>query len=68
MTPHEIAIGGVYFPPLLFSGALGTIAAWIAAVLLNRFNLSRYFFYAPLVFVAMAVIFTVLISRHLIPG
>ena len=68
MTPHEIAIGGVYFPPLLFSGGLGTIAAWIAAVLLNRFDLSRYFFYPPLVFVAMAVIFTVLISQHLIPG
>ncbi len=67
MTPHEIAIGGVYFPPLLFSAALGTIAAWIAAVLLNRLNLSRYFFYPPLVFVAMAVIFTVLISQHLIP-
>ena len=68
MTPHEIAIGGVYFPPLLFSGILGTIAAWIAAVLLNRLNLSRYFFYPPLVFVAMAMIFTVLISQHLIPG
>jgi len=68
MTPHEIAIGGVYFPPLLFSGILGTIAAWIAAVLLNRFGLSRYFFYPPLVFVAMAVIFTVLISQHLILG
>jgi len=68
MTPHEIAIGGVYFPPLLFSGILGTIAAWIAAVLLNRFSLSRYFFYPPLVFVAMAVIFTVLISQHVILG
>ncbi len=68
MTPHEMAIGGVYFPPLLFSGALGTIVASIAATLLNRLNLSRYFFYPPLVFVAMAVIFTVLISQHLIPG
>jgi len=68
MTPHEIAIGGVYFPPLLFSGVLGTLGAWIVATLLNRFHLSRYFFYPPLVFVAMAVIFTVLISRHLIPG
>jgi len=68
MSPHEIAIGGVYFPPLLFSGVLGTIAAWILATLLNRLNLSRYFYYPPLVFAGMAVIFTVLISRHLIPG
>ena len=47
---------------------IGTISAWILGALLNRFNLSRHFFYPPLVFVAMAVIFTVLISRHLIPG
>ena len=68
MTPHEIAIGGVYFPPLLFSAVLGTLAAWAVATLLNRLDLSRYFFYPPLVFLAMAVIFTALISRHLIPG
>ena len=68
MIPHEIAIGSVYFPPLLFSGVLGTAAASIVASLLNRLRLSRYFFYPPLVFVAMAVIFTVLISQYLIPG
>jgi len=67
MIPHEIAVGGVYFPPLLFAGALGTVAAWIAAYLLNRLDLSRYFFYPPLVFVAMTAIFTVLIGRTLVP-
>ena len=68
MIPHELAIGGVYFPPLLFAGVLGTLAAWIAGELLNRFRISRFFFYPPLVFVALAVIFTVLISQNLIPG
>jgi type II secretory pathway component PulF len=58
--PHEFAIGGVYMPPLLIAAILGTIAAVATARLLNRYRLSKYFFYPPLVFLALAVIFTVL--------
>jgi hypothetical protein len=65
--PHEFAIGGVYMPPLLIAAILGTIAAVATARLLNRYRLSRYFFYPPLVFVALAVIFTVLIGTLIIP-
>ena len=53
--PHEFAIGGVFMPPLLVAGLLGTIAAVVTARLLNRYRLSRYFFYPPLVFVALAL-------------
>jgi hypothetical protein len=35
---------------------LGVSAAVLTAMLLNRFRLSRYFFYPPLVFLALAVI------------
>ena len=65
--PHEFAIGGVYFPPLLIAGILGTLAAALTAMLLNRYRLSKYFFYPPLVFVALAVIYTVLIGTLIIP-
>ena len=65
--PHEFAIGGVYMPPLLIVAILGTIAAVVTARLLNRYRLSKYFFYPPLVFVALAVIFTVLIGTLIIP-
>jgi hypothetical protein len=34
-------------------------------MLLNRYRLSRYFFYPPLVFVALAVIYTWLIGTFL---
>jgi hypothetical protein len=47
--PHEIAISGVYMPPLLIASLLGVIAAVITARQLNRYRLSRYFFYPPLV-------------------
>jgi hypothetical protein len=64
--PHEFAIGGIYMPPLLIAAILGTIAAVVMARLLNRYRLSRYFFYPPLVFVALATIFTVLFGTVLI--
>jgi hypothetical protein len=65
--PHEFAIGGVYVPPLLIAGVLGTIAAAVTSRLLNRVRLSRYFFYPPLVFLALMIIYTVLFETLLIP-
>jgi hypothetical protein len=53
-------------PPLLIAALLGTIAAVITARLLNRYRFSRYLFYPPLVFVAITVIYTVLIGTFVI--
>ena len=64
--PHEFAIGGVYMPPLLIAAALGTIASVVTARFLNRYRLSKYFFYPPLVFLALAVIYTVFIGTFII--
>ena len=66
--PKEFTIGEVYFPPLLIAGILGLAAAVVTAMLLNRFRLSRYFFYPPLVFLALAVIYTVIIGTFIIPA
>lgn len=65
--PKEFAIGGVYFPPLLIAGILGVLAAALTAMLLNRYRLSRFFFYPPLVFVALAIIYTWFIGTFFIP-
>ena len=65
--PREFAIGGVFMPPLLIAAILGTIAAVVTARLLNRYRLSKYFFYPPLVFLALMIIFTVLIGTLIIP-
>ena len=66
--PHEFTIGGVYFPPLLIAGILGVTAAVLTAMLLNRYRLSRYFFYPPLVFLALAVVYTVIIGTFIVPA
>ena len=64
--PHEFAISEVFMPPLLVVCFLGTIAAVITAYLLNRYRLSRYFSYPPLVFVALIVIYSALIGTFII--
>jgi len=66
LYPHEIAIGGVYMPPLLIASLLGAMAAVFTVRQLNRYRLSRYFFYPPLVFMAMTVIYTVLIGTFVV--
>ena len=64
--PHEIAIGGIFLPPLLVVSMLGTTVAVVTALLFNRYRLSRYFSYPPLVFVALIVIYSVLIGTFII--
>ena len=66
-VPSEIAIGGVYMPPLLVATVIGALLAIVTAKVLNRTRLSRYFFFPPLVFVAMVVIYTVAIGTFLLP-
>ncbi len=64
--PHEFAIGGVFMPPLLIAAVLGAIAAVATARLLNRVRLSKYFFYPPLVFLALMIVYTILIGTFFI--
>ena len=63
LLPHEIAIGGVYLPPLLVATMIGLLFTVITARLLNRYRLSRYFFYPPLVFLALVVIYTIVLGH-----
>ena len=65
--PHEFALGGVYMPPLFVASLLGLMVAVVVARLLNKYRFSRYFFYPPLVFVALLAIFTVLIGTFILP-
>jgi hypothetical protein len=64
--PHEFAIGEVYLPPWLVAAFLGLVAAMMTARLLNRYRLTRYFFYPPLVFIALTIIYTVFIGTFII--
>jgi len=64
--PHEFAIGEVYLPPLLVAAFLGLMAAMVTARLLNRYRMTRYLIYPPLVFIALTIIYTVFIGTFII--
>jgi uncharacterized membrane protein SpoIIM required for sporulation len=61
-------MGEVYFPPLLIAAIIGITLAWMTARLLNRYRLSRFFFYPPLVLIALSVIYTVIVGTLVIPS
>ena len=65
--PAEFNIAGVYFPPLLLASAIGVAGAAVTALALNRYRLSRYFYFPPVIFLALAVIYTGLVGTILIP-
>jgi hypothetical protein len=66
--PAEFQIGGVFMPPFFVASILGTLVAVFTTRWLNRAGLSRYLFYPPLVFVALIIIYSVLIGTFIIPG
>ena len=68
LIPTEFAIGGVYFPPLLIATLIGAVAAWLTTQLLNRYRLSRFFAYPPVVLLALAVIYALFFGTFVIPG
>ena len=65
--PKEFAIGGVYMSPVLIAGILGFLMAWGVSYMLNRYRLSRFFYYPPMIFLALVAFFTVLIGFFIIP-
>ncbi len=64
--PHEFTIGGVFMPPLLIAALFGTAAAVLTVRVLNRYRLSKYFFYPPVVFLSLMIIYTVFIGTFII--
>ena len=65
-TPHEFAIAGVYLPPMLVAGVLGALATAMTVRLLNRYRLSRFFFYPSLVLLGLMVTYTIFIGTFII--
>ncbi len=65
--PHEVSIFGVYLPPLLPAAIAGVASAAVTALLLNRYRLSRFLVYPPLIFLALSIVYTRLIGALWIP-
>ena len=61
-VPVEISFGGIYMPPLLLVVLSGVMSAYGITVILNRTDLSRYFWFPPLAFTALTLLMTSLIG------
>ncbi len=65
-VPHEFAIGGVYFPPLLIAAILALGLTKISTRYMNRYHWVQHFFYPPVVKLSLLVSYTVLIGTFVI--
>jgi hypothetical protein len=59
---HELAIGDIYFSPLLAAALFGLLLAVATSRVFDHYRISRYLFFPPLVLIAMSIIYTVLIG------
>lgn len=58
--PHDLFFGDVYIPPLLAAAILALIAASFTSRLMTARGMMAHFANPPLVFLSLAVIFTVI--------
>ncbi len=66
--PSEFEIMGIYYPPMLVAGMLGTIMMLLTVYLIRRYRLSHYFVVPQMVLAALWAIYTVIFSIWVIPA
>jgi hypothetical protein len=63
-VPHELALGDVYLSPLLPVFALALLGAWITTVILNKLRLSRYIMLPSTTFLALMLLYILLMNTY----
>ncbi|MFV0436895.1 MAG: DUF1656 domain-containing protein [Desulfopila sp.] len=66
LIPKELDIQGVYLSPLLLVLILAFMAAMVTAQISNRLRWTRFLVFPQVVFVALIVIYTVVIGTFFI--
>jgi Ca2+/Na+ antiporter len=59
---HELAIGDMYLSPLLPVFSVALLAAWVSTILLNKSRLSRYIMFPSSTFLALIVMYILLLN------
>ncbi len=63
-VPHELALGDVYLSPLLPVFTLALLGAWISTLVLNKLRLSRYVMFPSATFLALMVLYLLLMNTY----
>lgn len=64
--PHELAWGDVYFSPVLLVMVMALSATWLSVILLNKSRISRFIAFPSLTFLAILVIYVVVIDSFIL--
>ena len=59
---HELAFGDVYLSPFLPVFALALVGAWLTVTVLNKLRLSRYIMFPSTTFLALMVLYMLLMD------
>ena len=60
--PHELALGDIYFSPVLPVYTLALLGAWISTGILNKLRLSRYIMFPNSTFLAFMIAYMLLMD------
>ncbi|MCB1690256.1 MAG: DUF1656 domain-containing protein [Halioglobus sp.] len=63
-VPHELALGDVYLSPLLPVFALALLGAWISTLVLNKLRVSRYIMFPSTTFLALMLLYLLLMNTY----
>jgi hypothetical protein len=64
--PHELAMGDVYYSPMLAVAGLSLVITWITVIVLNKLRWSRFLSYPSATFMAIMVFYVVAIDHWFI--
>ena len=63
----EFSVSGLLVPWTVITGALGFLAAWLAAAILEHTGMTRHLWHLPLFFLALVVLFSALCGTLFFP-
>ena len=63
-VPHELALGDVYLSPMLPVFSLALLGAWISTIVLNKLRLSRYIMFPSTTFLALMLLYMLLMNTY----
>jgi len=61
--PHELSVGDLYFSPVIPVVLLGFVLAGITALALNRLKFTRWFYAPSYIFLAIWLLYILLLDR-----
>lgn len=64
--PHELALGDVYFSPILIVVILAFFLSSFSTLIFNKLRLSQFIYHPPLAFLAIMTLYIVIIDKFFI--